>query len=103
MKKSKLILIAFLQALALSIYCGLVATLIWSGDKMFGEITDFRGPLLFLILFVTSVLISALLTLSYPFILFWQKKKPAEALRVIIYTAFFLALFTLLAIFLLVK
>jgi hypothetical protein len=103
MEKSKLVLIGFMQALGLSVYCGLVAFFIWNANSWFGKITDFRGPLLFLVLFSTSVLISALVTLSYPFILFYQKKQPIKALRLIIYTSGFLVFFTLLAFFLLLK
>jgi len=103
MKRSRLILIAFLQALGMSFYCGLIAFLIWNSNHWFVKITDFRGPLLFLVLFTTSVLISVFITLGYPFILFYQKKQPIEALKLIIYTSGFLALFTLFAFLLLLK
>ena len=98
-----MVLIAFLQALGMALYCSLIALFMWNANSMFGKITDFRGPLLFLVLFTTSALISALITLGYPFILFYQKKKPVEALRLIIYTAGFLVLFTFFAILLLIR
>jgi len=100
MKNSKLWTIAFLQATGLAVYCSLVALLIWNGNTLFGKITDFRGPLLFLIIFVTSALISGILTLLYPFLL-WQKKESVKGVRVIVYTAFFLIFYAILAVILL--
>lgn len=100
MKKLNLITLAFLQATGLAVYCSLVSMLIWNGNKLFGKITDFRGPFLFLILFVTSALVSGIITLGYPFI-FWQNKETAKAVKVIIYTAIFLIAYALLAIVLL--
>ena len=48
---------------------------------------NYVGPLIVLSLFVASALICALITLSYPFTL-WQKGKIKDALKVILYTAF---------------
>jgi hypothetical protein len=103
MKKYNLVIIGFLQASGLAAYCSLVAMLIWNGNHWFGKINDFRGPLLFLILFVTSALISALLALGYSVVLFWQKKEHIRAIKLIFYTAGFLILYSLLAICLLLK
>ncbi len=79
--------IAFLQALGLFIYCAAVAILIGNGNKFFGPVVNPVGPLLFLTLFVTSVLICGLIVGAYPFILFWDKKKTKEAVKLVIYTA----------------
>lgn len=87
--------IAFLQALGLFIYCALVALLFWRGNQWFGSVPNFFGPLLFLILFVTSALISALVTLGYPIILFWEKRQRVQAIRLVLYTAGWLAIFLL--------
>ncbi|MBI3380177.1 hypothetical protein HY029_05470 [Candidatus Gottesmanbacteria bacterium] len=88
-KKQKLSLgfIAFLQAFGLLIYCTLVANLIWNGQRWFPRISNFTGPLLFLTLFSTSALICGLIVGSYPFLLFWEKKKTKEAIKLVIYTA----------------
>ena len=55
---------------------------------------------MFLVLFVVSALISALIVLGYPFLLFWEKKKTKEALHLVVCTtlwiAFFFALIALL-------
>ena len=73
--KISLKLIAFLQALGLVFYCGLVSLLFWQGENLFGQYPSFLAPLLMLVLFSTSALIAGLLTLGYPLILFWKKKQ----------------------------
>jgi len=98
-KKLSLPFIAFLQALGLVVYCSLIGLLLWRGESLFGGPPYlFLGPALFLVLFVVSALISALAVLGYPFILFWEKKKTSEALKLIVYTIAWLILFILLVI-----
>lgn len=94
-EKYSLGFIAFLQALGLLLYCSLVAILMWNGNKWFPKITNFTGPLLFVTLFSTSALICALIVGSYPFLLFWEKKKTKEAIKLVIYTAIWLTFFVL--------
>lgn len=88
--------IAFLQASVLVIYCFGVGYLIWRAEKWAGPPYTFLGPTLFLVLFVASALISALLVLGYPFHLFWIQKKPAEALKLVFSTTAWLAFFVIL-------
>lgn len=85
--------IAFLQALGLFIYCTAVAILIGNGNKFFGPVVNPVGPLLFLSLFVTSALICGLIVGAYPFILFWDKKKTGDAVKLVVYTALWGAFF----------
>ncbi|MCJ7804918.1 hypothetical protein MUP35_04280 [Patescibacteria group bacterium] len=92
-KKLSLKLIAFLQALGLVFYCGLVSLLFWQGENLFGRYPSFLAPLLMLVLFSTSALIVALLTLGYPIVLFWKKKQTMQALRLVGYTAGWLITF----------
>lgn len=68
-KNFSLPLVAFFQASGLVIYCSLVGLLFWRGNKWFGAPHTFLGPSFFLVLFVVSALISALLVLGYPIIL----------------------------------
>jgi len=82
-----------LQALGLVIYCGLVGLLFWRGETWFGPMYTFLGPVLLLVVFVASALISALIALGHPFILFWEKKQTAKALKLVIYTAAWLVFF----------
>lgn len=95
-EKKKLPCIAFYQALGIAIYCGLVGLLFWKGNEWFGKVPNYWGPLLFLILFSASALVCAVIVFGYPFILFWEKEKPREALRLVVYTAGWLVFFTLL-------
>lgn len=102
-RKLSLKLIAFLQALGLVIYCGLVFLLFWQGENLFGRYPSYLAPLLMLVLFSASALVAALLTLGYPIILFWKKKQTAQALRLVGYTAVwliaFIAIIILIALF----
>ena len=103
-KKEKLSLpfIAFLQASGLAAYCGLVGFLMWHAEtlKIFGPPFTFLGPTMFLVLFVVSALISALLILGYPFILFWEKKKTMEALKLVGYSIVWLAFYVFMILLL---
>src|SRR4030042_4947098 len=92
-RKLSLRLVAFLQALGLVFYCGLVSLFFWQGENLFGQYPSYLAPLLMLVLFSTSALIVALLTLGYPIILFWKKKQTMQALRLVGYTAVWLIAF----------
>jgi len=94
--------IAFFQALGLMTYCSLVALLIWRGNELFGRMPSYLGPLVGLILFSTSALVCALITLGYPFVIFWIKKKPLEGLKLVIYTTEWLIFFTVFVLTLLI-
>ncbi len=97
-EKLSLKLIGFLQALGLIVYCGLVSLLFWRGGNLFGPSPSFWGPLLVIVLFSTSALIAALLTLGYPFVLFWKKKQTMQALKLVGYTAVWLVFFIVVVI-----
>lgn len=96
MKKLPLGFIAFLQALGLAVYCGLISLIMLNGETWFGRVPNFYGPLLLLCLLVTSALISALITLGYPVILFWKMNQPVKAVKLVIYTAGWSAAFVAL-------
>src|SRR4030042_3813258 len=100
--KTSLGLISFLQALGLAVYCGLVAIFFWKGNEWFGKMSNFWGPVLFLVIFTTSALVSGLLVLGYPFYLFWQKKQTQKAIRLVGYTTVWLVSFVLLGILLMI-
>lgn len=93
-RKFSLAFIAFWQALGLVVYCSLVGLLFWQGSTWIEPISHSSlGPTLFLVLFVASAMICALLALGYPFLLFWEEKQTAKALKLVAYTAAWLALF----------
>lgn len=67
--------LAFLQALGLAIYVGLIATMFHYVDKIFGNEPDnYLAPVFMLTLLVFSVLICGILTLGRFAYLFWEKK-----------------------------
>lgn len=97
-KKNCLCAVAFLQAFGLVLYCSLVALLFWKGNDWFGRMPNYLGPFLFLVLFSTSALVSALLTLGYPVYLFWVKKQRSKGLKLVTYTTSWLIGFIILII-----
>lgn len=85
----------FLPSLGLSLYVGLVTLLISQGNALFGnskEAMRYLGPLLFLMLFVVSAMVSALIVFYKPYLLFMQNKGK-EALQLVLSTTKWLAVF----------
>jgi len=101
-RKPSLPLIAFLQALGLVVYCNFVGLLVWRGEKLFGPPFGFWGPAFFFVVFSLSALIAALMTLGYPVVLFWVRKKRKTAIRLVLYTAGWLVLLAFIYLLLLV-
>ncbi len=99
MKKLPLSLIALIQTLGLAAYITTIGLFIWNAEHLIGKMNNFFGPVLFLTIFVLSAIICALITLSYPVILFWDQKKTKEAIKLVIYTASWLGAITLTIIF----
>ena len=87
MKTKKLCLISFLQALGLVAYISLVSIIFWKGNQWFPKMDPFIGALIMLTLFAVSALISAIITLGYPFILWQKHNKLKESVKIVIYTA----------------
>jgi hypothetical protein len=102
-KKFSLGFIALLQATGITLYCFLVALLMFNGAKWFGPMPNFLGPVLFLMLFVVSAAICAIIFGGYAFILFWEEKKTRLAIKLVAYTTAWLALFTLIILTLLLS
>ncbi|MCL5676069.1 MAG: hypothetical protein M1120_02985 [Patescibacteria group bacterium] len=96
MKKLSLPFIGFLQAFGLVLYCSLVAVVFWQGNNWFGKTNNLLGPAVFLLIFVTSALVCALISLGYPIFIFWDKKNTKAALTIVGYTAGWLVFFVLL-------
>jgi SNF family Na+-dependent transporter len=95
MKHSKLILISFLDALGTTVYIIGVAFIIKNGEKIFGKMDNFFGPIAFLLLFVLSAAITGSLVLGRPIILYFETKK-IEAVKLFLYTLGWLFLITLI-------
>lgn len=98
MKKLSPPFVGLLQALGLSIYCALVGIIFWKGNSLFGSANQYTGPFVILSLLVVSALICALISLGYPFIVFWDKKNTKKALQMVFYTAGWLLLFVIITL-----
>lgn len=97
-KKGKMSLadISILQALGIILYMAGIGIVMQNGQQIFGDIdNNYLGPVMFLLLFGVSILICGLLAFYYPFILVWEKKKAMEAIKLVLYETFWLALFLL--------
>lgn len=95
--------ISFLQSAGMVAYIALVAFVLRSAPGWFGEGPDFFGITFFLTLLVTSVLASGLLTLGYSAYLAFEKRKVADAIRLVAYTAVWLMFFATLIIYISVR
>ena len=84
-----------IQAIGVTVYCGLVGLVINNGEKIFGQMKSPIGPIAFLTMFAVSVLICGLLVFKKPYELFFAGKKK-EALNVVVYTA--VSLFSILLV-----
>ena len=85
MKNVKLIQESFLSSFFVLVYIFGVSLFIMHGEKLFGQVKNFWGPVLFLLLFVFSALITGLLVLGRPIWLYLEKEKK-EAVRLLFYT-----------------
>lgn len=92
MKKS-----AFVNALGTLAYIMVVATIMQNGDRLFGEMDNFLGPIAFLLLFVLSAIVVGSLVLGKPLTLYLDGKKK-EAVQLFLSTATWLAGFTAIAL-----
>ncbi|PIR43840.1 hypothetical protein COV24_00565 [candidate division WWE3 bacterium CG10_big_fil_rev_8_21_14_0_10_32_10] len=95
-KKLSIEMVAFFQALGVLVYIACVSVLFWQGNNLFGNVPNYMGPLLFLLLFASSALICTLLVLGYPIKLFWLENKKKEALKLLVYTSLWMVAFVLL-------
>lgn len=85
MKNAKLIQESFLSSAGVLVYVFGVSWLIMYGNKLFGQANNFWGPVLFLLLFIFSALVTGLLVLGRPIWLYLEKEKK-EAVRLLFYT-----------------
>ena len=74
------------QGLGVSLYCGLIGTVMQNGSKLFGQKDNFITPIFALTLFCVSALICLLIVFKKPYELFFEGKKK-DALNIVVYTA----------------
>lgn len=95
MKNNNTILHSFLHALGVFIYVGIVAWMMVNGERIFGKVNNALGPLMFLMLFVVSALITSSLVLGRPIYLYFEGRKK-EGLELFFWTSAWLVLITIL-------
>ncbi len=76
---------SLINSLGVVVYVALVSTVMQNGEKTFGEMKNYVGPMAFLLLFVFSALVTGLLILGRPVYLFLDSAKK-EAVKMLIYT-----------------
>lgn len=86
MKASSPTLTGFLQALGVTLYCSFVGVIFWKGNEIFGAADRYVGPVAFLLLFIASAMICALMVFYKPYMLFFDGKKK-EAVDTVVNTA----------------
>lgn len=74
LEKFSLPFLAFLQATGVLVYVSLISLLVFNGNKIFGPVGGFLGPVAFLLLFIVSAMITGSLSLARAGFLFWEKK-----------------------------
>ena len=89
MKKLNLSTIGLLQALAVILYCGLVAGFFWSCNKFFVAVQGFEITALMLAILVFSAAMTGSLVFGYPAYLVINKKVK-EALTLLAYTLLYI-------------
>lgn len=95
--------LGFLQALGVTLYCSFVGVLFWKGNEFFGRPDQYVGPVMFLVLFIASAMICALIVFYQPYLLFFGGKKK-DAVDTVVNTAAWLFIaFVLFLILVLVR
>lgn len=85
---------AILHALSVGVYVTFIAVMMQNGEKIFGKMDNFFGPLAFLLLFVLSAAITGSLVIGKPILMYLDNKKK-EALSLFIYTIIYLFVLTI--------
>jgi len=84
--------LGFIQALGVTLYCSFVGVIFWKGNETFGKMDRDIGPVAFLLLFIASAMICALMVFYRPYLLFFDGRK-REAIEVVVNTATWLFIF----------
>jgi len=91
--------VGLLQALGLIAYITLVALFIQNTASLIGFLDNsYLAPIIPLSLLVISTLVCALISLSYPIYLVWDRHQTSRAIKVVVYTAIWLFFITILVI-----
>lgn len=91
----RILLHALGHAILVLLYTSGVAWILFNGQRIFGKVTTFWGPLALLMLFVVSATIVGSLVLGRPILLYLQGKKN-DALKFFGYTVAWLVILTVI-------
>jgi len=100
MKNQKVLFWSLVNAVGVFIYVVAVVLVMTNGEKIFGEMENFWGPVTFLLLFVFSALVCGLLVFGRPVYLWFDNNKK-EAVKMLLFTV--ANLFVILLVALLVN
>jgi hypothetical protein len=100
MKNNKLLFWAIVDSLGIFIYSSAVAFIMFNGQQLFGQVQNFTGPLMILLLFVVSAVITGALFLGQPIYLYLDGFKK-ESIQLFFYTLAILIIIT--SIFFIIK
>lgn len=85
MKNQKIWLWSAANAIGVFAYVMLVVLVMTNGEKIFGQMENYWGPVTFLLLFVFSALVCGLLVFGRPIYLWFDNAKK-EAVKMILFT-----------------
>jgi len=85
MKDKDIALWSFIDAISVAGYVAAVSSIIRNGERIFGKMDNFLGPVAFLLLFVLSAAITGALILGRPVMLFLGGQKK-EAVKLFIFS-----------------
>ncbi len=97
MKNQKILLWSMIDAVGVFAYVMLVVWVITNGDKIFGQMQNFWGPVSFLLLFIFSALVCGILVFGRPIYLWFDNAKK-EAIKMLLFTVGNLFVIFLLAL-----
>ncbi|MFA7243901.1 MAG: hypothetical protein WC080_01240 [Patescibacteria group bacterium] len=98
MKNLSLMWRGVINAIGIAAYVVLVVLFLNNGEKIFGKMNSIIGSATFLMVFVLSALVVGILSVGKPLMLYFDGKKK-EAISLLLYTVLFVAIITLIALF----
>lgn len=92
---NKLIQRSLLNAVGTIAYVAIVASVMFNGERIFGEVDTIAIPVTLLLLFIVSAMVTSGLVLGKPVLMYLDGQKK-EAVQMLIYTVGWLALAVIL-------
>ncbi len=86
MKDKKISMGSLASAVGVAAYVAVISYVMRNGEKVFGQVNNFLGPIAFLLMFVLSATITGALVLGRPAMLFLDGQKK-EAVKLFLFSA----------------